>query len=341
MENYERGSSILQVHHCWCIRRYGYADVSHREPPFMPGNSSASRVGLNALSLEEERFHFGMWAIHKSPLTIGARMVGAIPAQASLDILSNAEVIALNQDPLGKAAQLIRRYTEGEWDLWSGELSGSRVVLGIANWRNDSQTVQVDLAAAGVASADVRDVWAAEDLGALAGLQTVDLAGHEMKLLVLSNIVPAAEPQSSGYYSATNATSAALAGGAVLVTCPADECLPTNQKVGNLYPGASVTISSVTAASNGTKLIGVDFINYEVALATAWDWGSNTRNMTISVNGGEAKRWAFPISGGDWYETGRLMVEVDGFVEGSQNAIVFGAPGDDPAPDLVGVEVFA
>lgn len=278
-----------------------------------------------------------MWAINKSPLNIGARLTGTIPAQASLDILSNTEVIAINQDPLGTAAQLIRRHTVEEWDLWAGTLSGSRKVLGIANWRNDSQTVQVDLAAAGVASASVRDVWAATDLGTLCGVQSVSLAAHELKILVLSSISPATALKSSGYYSAANTT---LAGGAVTVSCATTQCLPTTQKIGNLYPGATATLDSVSVASSGTKLLGIDFINYEIALDTAWDWGSNTRNMTISVNGGTAKRWAFPISGGDWYETGRLLIEVDGFVEGTKNSVVFGAPGTDPAPDLVGIEVF-
>ncbi|KAI0125582.1 glycoside hydrolase superfamily [Xylariales sp. AK1849] len=297
-------------------------------------------VGLKALSLEEERFHFSMWAINKSPLGIGAPTNASLTSQESLDILSNAEVIAINQDSLGEPARLIRRYTEEEYDIWAGNLSDSRFVLGIANWRNDSQAVSVDLVTAlGVASADVRDVWAAADLGTLEGVQDLELAGHELKLWVLSRIVSTTAPVSTGYYTA--ATNATLAGGNVtVVDCSADDCLPTAQKVGNIYPDSTVTFSSVSAASDGTKLVGVDFINYDIALATAWDWGSNTRNMSISVNGGEAKRWAFPIAGGDWFDTGRLSIEVDGFVAGTENEVIFGAPGDGPAPDLVGFEVF-
>lgn len=88
--------------------------------------------------------------------------------------------------------------------------------------------------------------------------------------------------------------------------------------------------------------MAVDFINYDVAMATGWEWGSNTRNLTIAVNGGadQAKRWAFPLSGGDWYEAGRLFVEVDGFEATEDNTVVFGGyQGDQYAPDLVGFEV--
>lgn len=96
----------------------------------------------------------------------------------------------------------------------------------------------------------------------------------------------------------------------------------------------------MSAATAGKKLLGVDFLNYDVALGSAWSGGTNTRNMTISVNGGKAKRWAFPISGLNWYESGRLAVEVDGFTAGKANQVVFRAYNDGNAPDLVGFEVF-
>lgn len=277
-----------------------------------------------------------MWAINKSPLMLGGPVDPSMTGQSSLEILSNAEVIAINQDPLGKQAQLVRRYTEEEWDIWAGELSDSRLVLGVANWRNDSQTVKVDLAAAGVASADARDIWAAKDLGQLSGVQTLELSGHELKLFVLSDIVNATAPKSASYHSVGDAV---VGGAAKLQSCGENECLPVNSKVVDLAGEASVGFSGVQASSAGAKLLGVDFINYELALGTAWNWGSNTRNMTISVNGGEPKRWAFPISGGNWFETGRLTVEVDGFKEG-ENEVVFGASTDSFAPDLVGFEVF-
>lgn len=149
-------------------------------------------VGLNALSEEEERFHFGMWAINKSPLIIGAAVDPEKLNQHSLDIMSNKEVIALNQDPMAKQAQLVRRYTEEEYDIWLGELSGSRQILGVANWRNDSQNVEIDLASFGISNAQARDVWAAKDLGVVEGVQTLALAGHELRLWILSDATAAA-----------------------------------------------------------------------------------------------------------------------------------------------------
>lgn len=295
-------------------------------------------VGLNALSEEEERFHFGMWAINKSPLIIGAAVDPEKLNQHSLDIMSNKEVIAINQDPLAKQAQLVRRYTEEEYDIWLGELSASRQVLGVANWRNDSQSVEIDLKSLGINSAEVRDVWASKDLGLVSGTQKLDLAGHELRLWVISNVTAAAPLRSTGYHFAPNAT---LGGTAKLTSCSSGTCLPAGSKVGNIALGSSATFKNVIASSTGKRTLGVDFVNYDYAFTTAWEWGDNARNATIAVNGGNAKRWAFPLSGGDWEESGRLVIEADGFVEGSNNTVVFGGFENAAswAPDFVGFEI--
>lgn len=306
-------------------------------------------VGLNALSTEEERFHFGMWAINKSPLVIGAPMNTSLTPAASLQILNNTEVIALNQDSLGKQARLVRRYTTQQYDVWLGELSGNRLVLGLANWFNGSQSVTVSLPAdLGISSASGRDVWAAKDLGALSSTYTTTLVGHELRLIVLSDIVNATSgiQSSVGYYTATK--NATLTGNAAVVACSAGECLPAGSKVGNIGQGATaaaVTFSNVSATTAGTKLLGIDFVNYDVALDSAWAFGDNTRNMTVAVNKQNAAngtRYSFPLSGGDWFDSGRLHVYVDGFVAGSTNKVVFTSSGSAAtwAPDLVGFEVF-
>lgn len=300
-------------------------------------------VGLNALTLEEERFHFGLWAISKSPLTMGADPDPAKTPQASLDILANEEVIAINQDSLGEQAKLVRRYTEEQYDLWAGNLSAQRLVVAVTNWADAPATISLDLLnELGVSQmSSIRDVWAAEDVSFVSASTplSLSLAAHEAKLLVLSNVtLPTSQLKSRGstYYAA----STSIYNGSIGVyTCSAGECLPTGVKLVDLTPGSVVTFQAVDSASAGAKLIGVDFINYDVALQSAWTDGTNTRNMTISVNGGTPKRWAFPISGGDWFETGRLDVEVEGFVVGS-NEVQIAATGNYYAPDLVGIEVF-
>jgi alpha-galactosidase len=146
-----------------------------------------------------------------------------------------------------------------------------------------------------------------------------------------------APPKSAGYHAAANAS---LTGAASLKPCASGTCLPINSKVTNIAANTTVAFSSISATSPGKKLVGVDFVNYDYAFKTAWDWGDNARNATIAVNGGAPKRWAFPLSGGNWEESERLVIEVDGFVKGGDNRVVFSGFGQGWAPDLVGIEVF-
>ena len=64
--------------------------------------------GLNP---EEEEVHFGMWCIMSSPLLIGCDLT-TIP-EASLKLLKNKELIALNQDPLGLQAYVVQHENKG------------------------------------------------------------------------------------------------------------------------------------------------------------------------------------------------------------------------------------
>ena len=57
------------------------------------------------LPIYRQQAHFALWALMKSPLLIGTDLRNIAPE--SLDILLAAEVIAINQDPLGVPGDLI------------------------------------------------------------------------------------------------------------------------------------------------------------------------------------------------------------------------------------------
>ncbi|KAM0244254.1 hypothetical protein ACHAP5_006467 [Fusarium lateritium] len=294
-------------------------------------------IGLGALSYEEERFHFGFWSMMKSPLIIGGVMDAKQIPTESLEVMSNKEAIAINQDPLGEAAKLTVRYTEEEWDVWAGNLSSGRKVLGVANWKNETQTVKVDLSLIGVGEATARDVWAHKDVS-VSGNQEFELKPHELRLLVLSDITRTSPPKSAGYYSVQDAD---LDGTASLVDCKENECLPANKKVGSIGKDAKVTFEKVDSPKDGSLYVGIDYINHEYH-HTIGDWETNSRNMTISVNGQDAKRWAFPNAGGDWFESDRMTILLDGFNKGGENTVTFTASSEGKwAPDLVGFELAA
>jgi alpha-galactosidase len=101
------------------------------------GDLDMLEVGHGGMSTEEYRSHFSLWAALKSPLILGTNLLTI--SQPIFDILSNPEIIAINQDPLGVAASLVHREESGGIfglyrhilaDIWAGPLIGNRVVAG-------------------------------------------------------------------------------------------------------------------------------------------------------------------------------------------------------------------
>jgi hypothetical protein len=66
-------------------------------------------------SLEMARAHFGMWAIMKAPLILGNNLYAM--GNVTLSVLTNAEVIAVNQDALGVQAQRVGSWTPSNTTL--------------------------------------------------------------------------------------------------------------------------------------------------------------------------------------------------------------------------------
>ena len=64
-----------------------------------------AQVGNSGLLENEQRSHFALWCLLKSPLFIGADLRKL--SKSALEILTATEVIAVNQDPLGVAGDLI------------------------------------------------------------------------------------------------------------------------------------------------------------------------------------------------------------------------------------------
>ncbi len=84
-------------------------------------------VGNGALTSSEMRAHFSVWSILSAPLIAGNDL--ATMTDETREILTNSRVIALNQDPLGLQAALVRR--EGDVDILAKPLAecGARAVV--------------------------------------------------------------------------------------------------------------------------------------------------------------------------------------------------------------------
>jgi alpha-galactosidase len=100
-------------------------------------------------------------------------------------ILTNREVIAIDQDSLGKQGDRI--YAEGPIEIWSKPLHDGSTALAIFNFgesASDLRGIPLHLAQAGIKGGPkARDIWAAKDLGSITDNQKFNIPRHGVVLL--------------------------------------------------------------------------------------------------------------------------------------------------------------
>ncbi|KAG7012859.1 hypothetical protein SDJN02_25612, partial [Cucurbita argyrosperma subsp. argyrosperma] len=97
-------------------------------------------VGNGGMTTAEYRSHFSIWALAKAPLLIGCDIRSM--DNITLKLLSNKEVIAVNQDKLGVQGKKV--YKLGDLEVWAGALSGKRVAVHSSQVVQHQITAQVD-----------------------------------------------------------------------------------------------------------------------------------------------------------------------------------------------------
>jgi len=130
-------------------------------------------VGNDGLTLEEEKTHFTLWAISKAPLIIGCDLT-TVSAE-SLAVLTNKEIIDINQDP--GSPQAMCQQGCGWWNsvvrrpsIYSTTLSNGDTVAAIVNWRGTNYSdFKFKLSVIGIVpmpgyKVQVRDLLLHEDL---------------------------------------------------------------------------------------------------------------------------------------------------------------------------------
>ena len=113
-------------------------------------------VGNGHMTDEEYRTHMSLWSLLASPLLAGNDLRSMTPA--TKEILMNKEVIAIDQDPLGKQATQIS--VKGDIETWARPLEDGSVAVGVFNRGLATKRVSVrtsDLKLSGNATA--RDLW--------------------------------------------------------------------------------------------------------------------------------------------------------------------------------------
>src|SRR6266849_4770852 len=137
---------------------YSYAGPGHWNDPDM------LEVGNGGMTDVEYRSHFSLWAILAAPLIAGNDLRNMRPEIR--DILTNKEVIAINQDPLGMQGRRVSK--SGDREVWVKQLKDGRRAVILLNRGPSEQNVVVNWEEIGNPdhlSAAVRDLWQHKELG--------------------------------------------------------------------------------------------------------------------------------------------------------------------------------
>ena len=153
-----------------------YAGPGHWNDPDM------LEVGNGGMTTDEYRAHFSLWSILAAPLLAGNDLRDM--KSEIHDILTNKEVIAVNQDPMGRQGRRVKK--DGDLEVWARQMQdGSRSVV-LLNRDSSEKEIAVsweDIGYPAHLSASVRDLWRAKDLGQFKGRFSASVNSHSVVMI--------------------------------------------------------------------------------------------------------------------------------------------------------------
>lgn len=117
------------------------------------------QVGNGGMTTTEDRAHFSLWCILAAPLLAGNDLRHM--TEVTREILTNEEVIAVDQDPAGIQGYKIR--DEGDHEVWVKPLENGDYAVALLNRGEDSAFIAVRAEEIGMSQAPryvVRSLWA-------------------------------------------------------------------------------------------------------------------------------------------------------------------------------------
>ena len=131
----------------------------------------------------EQYTHISLWCLLSAPLLIGCDMTQL--DDFTLGLLTNDEVIDINQDPLGKQAGRVS--ASGDCEVWVKELADGSKAVGLFNRGETKKEITADLAQIGfTVKCAIRDLWRQKDLGAFDAQFKTSVAPHGVVLVKVS-----------------------------------------------------------------------------------------------------------------------------------------------------------
>ncbi len=138
------------------------------------------QVGLHKMNNDEGRSQMALWCLLAAPLLAGNDLPSMM--EDTREILTNPEVIAVDQDPLGIQGR--RVWQEGPLEVWMKPLADGSKAVGLFNRSEGTLPISVLFSDIGVGSSmRIRDLWTRRDLGPFSQHYTADVPRHGVVLI--------------------------------------------------------------------------------------------------------------------------------------------------------------
>ena len=162
---------------------FGQNDLAPFARPGHWNDPDMLEIGNGGMTEVEYQTHMSLWAILAAPLLAGNDLRSMSPA--ILNILTNREVLAVNQDKAGKQGS--RVWKSGDQEIWARSLANGDTVLAIFNRATEPGKVTVRWAEIGLTGkAHMRDLWLHQDMAWPGPEYMVTVPGHGVMMLRLS-----------------------------------------------------------------------------------------------------------------------------------------------------------
>ena len=252
------------------------------------------------LTDEEDKTHFGMWCMMSSPLLIGCDMHD-IKGNA-LALMQNKELIALDQDPLGLQAYVVKRENGGYVLVKDVEEKyGKKRAIAFYNPTDANISMSINFSDVDLSGAvKMRDLFEKKDMGSFEKSYQVNVPAHGTRIYKLEaeerlerKVYEAETAWLTGYQEIKNNQAVGTAIYEEKANCSGGVIVGWLGKRGN----NDLQWRNVYSAEGGEYTLRIQFIS------------GDSRSMTLSVNGGDEQ--TLSVKSNDWNTVSSVDVKVN------------------------------
>jgi hypothetical protein len=155
-------------------------------------------IRSSRLTPDEQYTHISLWCLLSAPLLLGCDLTQL--DGFTLGLLTNDEILAVNQDALGKQATKV--FDGGIYQIWAKELEDGSTAVGIFNlgkdgpaeafiWNGENQSIKINVDAKKLGLEGnyiIRDLWRQRDIGTLETTFGAMVPRHGVVMLKLTPV---------------------------------------------------------------------------------------------------------------------------------------------------------